>query len=292
MYTDLLGKKRMKLGLHIHTTESDGKKTPEEMAQIYLDAGYDAVAVTDHWRWRASGQIGDLRTISGCEYNIGGQDTAAEGVFHLIALGAGEEPIITDKTDPVHIIEAVNKAGGGVVLGHPAWSLNTVDHFKLVKGVIATEIYNTVSGLHASNRPDSSAIIDLAANQGVCYPLIATDDAHYYDGDQCVSYIMLDVTDGKMTDADIIRKIAEGEFYATQGPEVHMTRCEDGTFEVRCSPASRISFYSQTAWTAQRNQWGENLTFAKYTPNEFEKWLRVEVTNAEGKQAWSNIIVL
>ena len=292
MYTDLLGKKRMKLGLHIHTTESDGKVTPEQAVQIYRDAGYDAIAITDHWRWRASGDIDGFRTISGAEYNIGGQDTAAEGVFHLIALGASEEPQITDKTDPVHIINAVKKAGGGVVLGHPAWSLNTVDHFKLVKDVIATEIYNTVSGLHASNRPDSSAIVDLAANQGVFYPLLATDDAHYYDGDQCVSYVMLDVTDGKTDDADIIRKISKGEFYATQGPEVHMTRRDDGAFEVKCSPASRISFYSQTAWTAQRNVWGENLTYAEYTPNGFEKWLRVEVTDADGKRAWSNIIVL
>jgi len=292
MYTDLLGKKRMKLGLHIHTTDSDGRVTPEQAAKTYRDAGYDAIAITDHWKWRGSGELEGLRIISGCEYNIGGNDTAAEGVFHLVALGAGEEPQIIDKNDPVKIIEAVQKAGGGVVLGHPAWSLNTVDHFKLVKGVIATEIYNTVSGLHASNRPDSSAIVDLAANQGVYYPLIATDDAHYYDGDQCVSYVMLDVTDGKMTDADIIRKIAEGEFYATQGPEVHMARRDDGVVEVKCSPVNRISFYSQTAWVRERNVWGENLTSAEYYPNEFERWLRVEVTDGDGKRAWSNIILL
>jgi len=290
VYTDILGKKRMKLGLHIHTTMSDGRRTPEQVVQLYREAGYDAIAITDHWRWNGSGEINGLRIISGAEYNIGGQDTNGSGVFHLVALGAKEEPQITDKTDPHNIINAVKAAGGQVVLAHPAWSLNTVEHFKSLNTVFATEIYNTVSGLHASNRPDSSAIVDLAANAGCFYPLLATDDAHYYDGDQCVSYIMLDVTDGKTSDADILRKISMGQFYASQGPEVHMTHRDDGVVEVKCSPASRISFYSQTAWTAERNTWGENLTYAEYHPNKYEKWLRAEVTDADGKRAWSNII--
>lgn len=291
MYTDLLGKKRMKLGLHIHTTDSDGKCTPEEAAKCYREAGFDAIAITDHWKWRESGEIDGLRIISGAEYNVGGHDTAAEGVFHLVALGAPTEPQIKNK-EPLHVLDEVVKAGGGVVLAHPAWSLNTVEHFKMVDGVIATEIYNTVSGVHASNRPDSSAIVDLAANAGVIYPLIATDDTHYYDGEQCVSYVMLDVTDGKTTDADIINKIAKGEFYATQGPEVHISRDADGVVRVLCSPVNYISFYSQAAWKADRCVYGEKLTTAEYKLDEYEKWIRVVVRDAEGNWAWSNIITL
>lgn len=293
MYTDLMGKKRMKLGLHIHTTLSDGKRTPEEAAQLYREAGYDAIAITDHWRWCPSGEIRGLRIISGAEYNVGGHDTAASGVFHLLSLGAVEDPQITDKfTPPLEVMDRVGKAGGRIVLAHPAWSLNTVEHFKLVKGAIATEIYNTVSGLHASDRPYSGGIVDLAANAGCIYPLIATDDTHYYDGDECKSYIMLDVTDGKITDADILGKIARGEFYATQGPEVHIRYDADGVVRVNCSPASKISFFSQNSWHADRVQRGDGLTGAEYKPNDFEKWIRVEVTDADGKMAWSNIITL
>ena len=51
MFTDSKGIKRLKIGLHTHTTRSDGKKTPEEAAKIYADAGYDAVALTDHWKY-------------------------------------------------------------------------------------------------------------------------------------------------------------------------------------------------------------------------------------------------
>ena len=36
--------------LHMHTTRSDGKVTPEEAKKIYYQAGYDFIALTDHRR--------------------------------------------------------------------------------------------------------------------------------------------------------------------------------------------------------------------------------------------------
>lgn len=33
---------------HVHTTKSDGKLPPEKVLELYADAGYDAVAITDH----------------------------------------------------------------------------------------------------------------------------------------------------------------------------------------------------------------------------------------------------
>ena len=39
MYTDILGKKRVKLGLHQHTTRSDGAYSPAEMAELYRGNG-------------------------------------------------------------------------------------------------------------------------------------------------------------------------------------------------------------------------------------------------------------
>ena len=48
MFRDMFGNNRMKINLHTHTTQSDGRRTPEEAAKIYKDAGYDAIALTDH----------------------------------------------------------------------------------------------------------------------------------------------------------------------------------------------------------------------------------------------------
>ena len=93
MMTDMFGTDRLKINLHLHTTQSDGHKTPEEAAAIYKEAGYDLIAVTDHWKYRASGTIDGLRILSGAEYNLGGGNGAA-GVFHILALGCSQKPRI------------------------------------------------------------------------------------------------------------------------------------------------------------------------------------------------------
>lgn len=290
MYTDMLGKKRMKTALHVHTNRSDGKLSPQEAIRYFKERGFDAVALTDHWVWNESGEMDGVKILSGCEYNSPHGDTA-RGVFHILGIGASSEPRVKDKTDAQSYIDAIRQAGGLAILAHPAWSLNTVEQVKGLNGILGTEIYNTVSGVHASNRPDSSAIVDLLANAGMCFPLIAADDCHYYDNDAAVSYIMVDVSDGRSSQEDLVQKIAQGAFYATQGPEIHLN-VEEGKAIVRCTPAAKISFYSQTAWAGDRNAYGDGITQAQYTLKPFERWIRAEVTDAQGKRAWSNVIRL
>ena len=36
----------------------------------------------------------------------------------------------------------------------------------------------------------------------------------------------------------------------------------------------------------------ENITYAECEINEWEKWIRVEIRDKEGKCAWSNIFVI
>ena len=38
----------MKVDLHIHTTYSDGVFSPEKIVDTAIDAGLDAIAITDH----------------------------------------------------------------------------------------------------------------------------------------------------------------------------------------------------------------------------------------------------
>ena len=131
LYIDLLGKKRMKVGLHIHTTRSDGHKSPEQAAEIYRKAGYDLIALTDHWVISEEKEISGLRTISGCEFNIGGNDTK-KGVFHIVGLGMQKDPCLTQKDDAQMIIDGIKAVGGIAVLAHPACSLNSVEQIKTI----------------------------------------------------------------------------------------------------------------------------------------------------------------
>lgn len=292
MITDMFGKKRLKLGLHIHTTVSDGKMSPEEAAKIYKEAGYDAVAFTDHWIYGAEDSICGLPILSGCEYNVGYVD-CSEGIFHIVGLMMTREPEIDQKNygDPhcvQDIINAIHACGGLAVLAHPAWSLNTPEMIKRLKDVDATEIYNAVSECGFSRRADSSLIVDMLGMDGYFYPLLATDDCHYYsEGDCCNAYIM---AEGDSLDrVSIMNAIKQGRFYATQGPEIHLTQRGD-VFRVDCSEAREIVFMSNACYS-KRVFTGEALTSAEYTPRyPHETYIRAYVVDKDGKRAWTNPI--
>ena len=285
MYIDMLGQKRYKINLHTHTRRSDGRVSAWVAARTYREAGYDAIAITDHWKVGLGETLDGLPIIPGCEYNFG-LDAGNEGVYHIQSLFHEKDPDV-QKTDSLQVcIDKILAAGGIPVLAHPAWSLNNPSDVLTLSGIDFTEIYNTVSGLHMSRRPDSGLIVDVLASKGRIYPLVAADDAHYYDGDECVSYIMVEAEDN--TSESLIPAIREGRYYATQGPEIHLSR-EGDSFVVHCSPCREIVFLSNSVWTPRVFE-GEGLTEARYTPTFEECFIRAQVMDQNGKMAWSRII--
>jgi predicted metal-dependent phosphoesterase TrpH len=124
MYIDINGKKRQKVGLHIHTSLSDGAWSPEKVKESYRSQGYDAIALTDHWKYGESGEDNGMTIISGAEYNVGG-NTTEKGVFHIVGLFMEKEPLLDKNGSAQDLIDGVHAVGGLAVLAHPAWSLNT-----------------------------------------------------------------------------------------------------------------------------------------------------------------------
>lgn len=287
MQIDLFGKKRWKVNLHMHTTCSDGRCTPEEALALYRAQGYDAVALTDHWRYGETHDADGLTVIGGAEYNTPFHDAAA-GVYHILGIGCKRTPLVQPTLPVQQIIDAIHAVEGMAVLAHPAWSLNTPEDIMRHHGFDAIEIYNTVSGVHMSRRPDASLIVDMLATQGVYLPLIADDDTHYYDNDHCASWIMVEAECNSQ--AAILDAVRKKKFYATQGPEVHLYK-EGDEYVVRCSPCREIVFLSNLVWTPNRAVTGNGLTEARYQPkNKEERYLRIEVTDENGKRAWTNIL--
>ena len=300
MFTDLNGKKRLKLGLHTHTTLSDGGKTPAEVAAIYKAAGYDAIALTDHWRYGEAGEIGGLSILSGCEYNVDGVNewTGVTEVYHVVAIGMTRDPEIPYDYVQNHdgrvrdrvrdMVDRIHAAGGLAVLAHPAWSLNTPEQILGCADFDATEIYNSVSDWGMSDRPYSGLIVDQIATYGLRLPLLAADDTHYYDGDQCRGWVSVEAD--AVTELGLVEALRQGKFFATMGPEVHLTRISPTTVKVVCSPASKVVFLSNAVWTAGRILRGEGITEAVYELKRHEKYIRAEVTDAQGRIGFSNII--
>lgn len=303
MFRDIFGNNRVKLSLHAHTTRSDGRKTPEEAAYIYRAAGVDAAAFTDHWVWNPEGECNGLKLLSGAEYNIGGGDgsgfLSGGGVYHITAIGCTREPDVRTEDSPEKICAAVHAAGGIAVLAHPAWSLNDPATVAAQNCYDATEIFNTVSGTHNSCRPDSAFFCDTLACRGLLLPLFAADDAHYYDGsDAPVSYVCARA--GSTGSGEVLDALRRGDFYSTQGPEIHMRR-EGDRLIVDCTPVSDILFISNLVWVPGRRVSGDGVTHAEYTVNRgipdargvnrgYDRFVRAEAIDAEGRRAWTNYI--
>lgn len=295
MFVDMLGKTRVKLGLHTHTTLSDGRATPEEAAKIYLDEGYDAIAITDHWKYGEECEIEGLKILSGCEYDIGGVD--GSHAVHIIGVGMTSDPQIPEdwknmkKTafqKAAEVIKRIKLHNGLAIVGHPAWSLNTPEQLMTLGDFDVIEVFNSVSEHGESVRAYSDVIIDQLATAGRISNMVAVDDTHYYNGDECRGWIMVEATD---TDTQsIIRSIRAGRFYSTQGPEVHIEKVAPDKVRVVCSPVNKISFQGNTTWAPDRVFREEGIVAAEYTKSPTDRFIRAEVTDANGNKAWTNYV--
>lgn len=287
MYIDNNGEKWQKVALHLHTTVSDGVLTPEEVAEVYKEAGFDAIAFTDHWKFQDTKSVSGLNIISGCEYNVGGADSVC-GVMHIVGVGMKEEPHLTRENSEQEIIDAIKECGGIAILAHPAWSLNSIDDVKDLHGFEAVEIFNSVSETGQSSRPYSGYFVDLLSNKGTVMGLVATDDAHYYDEiDRARSYIMVKAESSETE--DILKGIKNGDYFASQGPVLSVIRDGDKII-AECSDCVRVDFLSNSVWDPDKIVRGENLMYAEFKIKKYTKWVRVEVVDKNGNFAWSNII--
>lgn len=289
MITNKFGERYYKLGLHLHSTRSDGSRSPEEIAREYRLDGYDAIALTDHWVYGECGTLEGLHIISGCEYNLGESDTIS-GVMHILSLFAKENPNPPRDASAQAVVDAINSKGGIAVLAHPAWSLNTPSELMALNGVVGTEVYNAVSDAGQSLRPYSDYYIDICANNGVYTHLLATDDAHAYDGsDNRLGWIM--VRADELSNEALADAIRRGDFYSSEGPELRAVR--DGKrLIIDTSPCEIIGTLSNTCWAWGRVLRGTDITRFEYEIKDEEKWVRVEARDKNGKRAWSNIFVI
>ena len=273
--------------LHMHTKRSDGWVSYEDAIARYEAAGYDFIAVTDHWVRSERGTTpGGMLLLSGCEYHVG--STVQEGIYHIVGVGMETEPALTlgePGLTAQRMIDAIRAAGGLAILAHPAWSLNSAEAVAKLTGLCGTEIYNTTSAVPPNVRPYSGLFVDQLAAMGVLLPCMAADDAHRYEHDATVSSIMVHARE--RSHEAIMEALRAGDFYATQGPSVALT-VENGEAVVTCSPAVQVEFHSDAVWNDSRVEQGEGITTARCRLMPFETFVRAEVVDSEGRRAYSS----
>jgi hypothetical protein len=291
--------------LHCHTKNSDGDLEPSALLQHYEWAGYDVVAITDHWFVTKEPSTGQLLTITGAELNA---DLPGDERYCDI-LAYGIEELLDDRAvrsndsfpDMSAAARWINDQGGVAYLAHAYWSGVRHDLVVASEGLAGLEVYNATSEMDAG-RGDSSALWDECLEAGTSLFGIATDDAHYpgFDLDRAWTWVRA----VERSPEAVVSALRTGMTYSSTGPMIHEVHREDGAILVRCTPSRAVSLHTRFefgsgVWGAPRPRaWlGRALattddglvTEARLELGDHElPFARIVVRDAAGNLAWTN----
>ncbi|WP_421725061.1 CehA/McbA family metallohydrolase [Bauldia sp.] len=277
--------------LHGHSTNSDGRLTPEEVCARYRAQGYDFVSLTDHFRPNYNFPISDTRahrangftTILGAEVHA---PALASGIeWHLLAVGLPADfPATGSEETGVTLAQRCRDAGAFVAIAHPEWYHLTLDDALTIESAHAVEVYNHTCAVNA-DRASGTALLDTLLNAGRRLNAIAVDDSHWRVDDGFGGWVMVKAEEN---DPDqLLDALKAGAFYASQGPEIHGVVRDGDEIEVRCSPARSVLLLGPGRVTERVH--GHTLTRARLPLEKFAgHWCRAVVVDAAGKRAWTN----
>ena len=284
--------------LHTHSTRSDGRKSPQEVCRLYAQAGYDFIALTDHFLEQYSYPITDTRpfrsaeftTILGAELHTGAIENGS--VWHIVAAG-----LPTDFAPPAaeesgaQIAARAMQAGAFVGIAHPHWYTLTEADIQALGPAHAVEIYNGVAA-DANDRPESWYILDILLDRRQRYFAYAADDAHFTPSRHDFRRGWVHVKAEELSPDALLDALKSGAFYSSTGPQIYDIAPGPGKqLTVHCSPAERI--FLTGVGSASQPAWGNGLTSAEFDLSEWDShYCRVTVRDRRGGRAWSNPIWL
>lgn len=318
------GGKFYKANLHCHSTVSDGELSPEEIKKVYIEKGYSIVAYTDHDVLIAHPELADenFLPLNGYEVEI---NESGDNLFRyrktchmcFIALEPDNlkqvcyhrskylfrnavnyrDKVIYDENIPdferEHTHECINemikrarKAGFFVTYNHPNWSLENYNDYIGYDGMNAMEICNyacLAGGFLDYNEKEYDDMLR-AGKRIYC---ISADDNHVYPKDFFGGYIMIKAD--KLEYKTVTDALLNGDFYASQGPEIYDLYFEDGKIFVSCSDAKKITLHTGSRLHRPvMAQNGEVLNSAVFDVTHEDEYVRITITDMYGNHANTN----
>ncbi len=278
--------------IHTHSDLSDGMRTPEAVCATYREAGYDFLALTDHFMAKYGFPIVDTRpfrtegftTLIGAELHA--PATALGEIWHILAVGLPFDfaPLAEGEDGPA-LAQRALAAGAFVAIPHPCWYGLTAEDAAAIPGAHAVEVYNHTSQLR-TERGDSVQYADALLAGGRRIGLIAVDDAHFACPDAFGGWLMVKAAANEPE--ALLGALKAGAYYASQGPMIHDIVWGEDSVEVVCSPAASVMVLGRGSRAAQHVEPGTTrarLPLEKLRPGGFA---RIVVADAEGRRAWAN----
>ena len=309
-----------KANLHCHSVYSDGAFTPEQLKERYKTHGYSVLAYTDHdvfiphhdltddgflalagFEVECSEPlpIADRKTahmcfiakspdvvIQPCWNEKYADKTHGEPYKHLVQFDPSQPPF--ERSHTPECVNAMIRAGreGGffVTYNHPCWSQENYPDYSKYEGMHAMEIYNTECQ-NLGYESYAPGVYDDILRGGQRIYAVATDDNHNKrPGNSFGGFVMIKAE--KLEYEAITRALFDGDFYASQGPEIHELYVEDRNIHVTCSDAVSITLNSgrRSAQVIHAAD-GKPVSKAVFVVRDDDPYIRVTVTDARGRHA-------
>lgn len=297
--------KWFKGNLHLHSTNSDGKLPPEEVAKLYKDKGWNFIAFTEHRFYTHNKELNDENFIIIPGIELDAVNPSPRRIYHIVGIGKEEcgdqngfkleqrfqTPEWEGMRTPQALIDTLVSGNNLAIFCHPIWSRLELSDFIDLKGYFAMELFNY--GCEVENRTGlCTNYWDSQLRRGRKVWGVATDDAHHKMDDRCGGWVMVKCPE--LSQQAIVEALVEGRFYSSSGPEIYAFGVEGGEVFVECSPVKAIHFvtYEVVGLSSFQAEKEGTLCSARYTLKGKEKYVRVECVDEAGNTAWSNPIFL
>jgi hypothetical protein len=281
---------------HTHSTRSDGALPPDAVADFYKDAGYDFLALTDHF-WEVYGfPITDTRALRTKKFTtlIGAEIhaplTSKNRDWHVVAVGLPLDFAPWTSGETMQAMSArAHAAGAFIGIAHPQWyGLTTADALSLPLAH-AVEVYNHGCAIDC-DRGDGFVVLEEVLATGKRLTAYAADDAHFQTPDAGGGWVMVKAE--ALEPELLLAALKQGDFYSSQGPQIHDIAVANNEVHVACSGAKSVVISG--SGSGSHSVHGQGLERATLPLDRWgeEEYFRVTVTDDKGRRAWSNPIWL
>lgn len=268
------------------------------LVRHYARAGYDVLAVTDHWHRSDPPSNDGVLVIASAELNCtlpGGRDG------HVLAYGIDDtlETLEGERRDLEGTAAWIVANGGVAYLAHPYWTGITPGTLVLPESVSGIEVYNGGCELEIG-RGSSEVHWDELLEAGTRCFALATDDSHHpgFDSDLAWTWVR-----SEPTREAVLEALRTGRYYGTAGPRIIAFSVGDGVAEVECDPCQSVTvvYGISSGASVHAGRLGYSykgkilattpdglVTAARLTLPETAAYVRLHVTDARGRRAWTN----
>ena len=183
------------------------------------------------------------------------------------------------------IIKKGRDNGFFVTYNHPAWSLENYNDYMGYNNMHAMEIFNSDSSA-AGHCDYNEKEYDDMLRGGKRIFCIAVDDNHGLVS--CFGGFTM-IKAEKLNYKTVTTALLNGDFYASQGPEINGLWFEDGKIHITCSDVRRIILNTDSRHVGiVRAEEGKTVNEATFKVHKNDIYVRITVEDEKGKRANTN----